>query len=155
MFHHRLTSYIVSLLDKLANLLANISDLYWTKIKTQHVKCWSNVSWAEIKDPRNVPKSLFLSNVVHKCVYIPVSEHLSFAKIIHAPNRCSISKSRLNNMIIRHRCTLCWGQLKATLKCGVLSHNTMPLMSQVLGEHEIGMLTAGNVHQSCCYRIEC
>ena len=32
---------------------------------------------------------------------------------------------------------------KATLKCAVLSHNTMPQMSQVLREHVIGMLTAG------------
>jgi hypothetical protein len=28
-------------------------------------------------------KSLFLSNLVHKFVYIPVSEHFSFVKIIH------------------------------------------------------------------------
>ena len=31
----------------------------------------------------------------------------------------------------------------ATLKCAVLSHNTMPQMSQVLRERAIGMLTAG------------
>ena len=38
---------------------------------------------------------------------------------------------------------MCWGQLKATLKCAVLSHNTMPQMSQVMRERAIGMLTAG------------
>ena len=32
---------------------------------------------------------------------------------------------------------------KATLKCAVLSHNTMPQMNQALREHAIGMLTAG------------
>jgi hypothetical protein len=31
----------------------------------------------------------------------------------------------------------------APLKCAVLSHNTMPKMSQVLREYGIGMLTAG------------
>ena len=30
-----------------------------------------------------------------------------------------------------------------SLKCAVLSHNTMPQMSQVLRERAIGMLTAG------------
>ncbi len=33
--------------------------------------------------------------------------------------------------------------LKATLKCAVLSHSTMPQMSQVFRERAIGMLTAG------------
>jgi hypothetical protein len=33
------------------------------------------------------------------------------------------------------------GTIKATLKCSVLSHNTMPQMSQAL--RAIGMLTAG------------
>ena len=36
-----------------------------------------------------------------------------------------------------------WGQKKATLKCAVLSHNTMPQMSQVLRKCAIGMLIAG------------
>ena len=38
-------------------------------------------------------KSLFCSNFVHKFVYIPVSDHFSFAKIIHQPDRCGISIS--------------------------------------------------------------
>ncbi len=33
--------------------------------------------------------------------------------------------------------------IKATLKCAVLSHSTMPQMSQVLRECAIGLLTAG------------
>ena len=37
----------------------------------------------------------------------------------------------------------CAGDNKRPLKCAVLSHNTMPQMSQVLRERAIGMLTAG------------
>ena len=45
-------------------------------------------------------KSLFILNVVQKCVYIPVSEHFSFAKIIYPPDRCGISRNWLNSMVI-------------------------------------------------------
>ena len=38
-------------------------------------------------------KSLFLSTFVHTFLYILVSEHFSFAKIIHPPDRCGISIS--------------------------------------------------------------
>jgi hypothetical protein len=58
------------------------------------VKCWTHVSWAEIKIPINV---LFaqkaLSNVVNQFVYIHVNEHFAFAKIIHPPDRWGISGS--------------------------------------------------------------
>ena len=64
---------------------------------------------------------------VQKCVYIPVSQHFSF----------SISRSCLNSMIITQV-----HLVLATLKCAVLSHNTMPQMSQDLREGAIGMLTA-------------
>ena len=77
--------------------LLTTCKLHWTKIWTQHVP------WAEIKDPRKCSictKSLFLSNVVHKFVYIPSSEHFYIAKIIHPPDRCGISRSWLNSMII-------------------------------------------------------
>ena len=57
-----------------------------------------------------------------------------------------------------------WGTVMATLKCAVLSHNTMPQMSQVLKECAIGMLTAGmstravasefNVHLSTRCRLQ-
>uniref|UniRef100_A0A8C7MD01 Calsyntenin-1 n=1 Tax=Oncorhynchus kisutch TaxID=8019 RepID=A0A8C7MD01_ONCKI len=36
---------------------------------------------------------LFLSNFWHIFVYVPVNEHVSFAKIIHPPKRCGISRS--------------------------------------------------------------
>ncbi len=45
-------------------------------------------------------KGLFLSNIVHKSVEICVSEHFSFAEIIHPPHRCGISICRLDSMII-------------------------------------------------------
>jgi hypothetical protein len=45
-------------------------------------------------------KSLFSSNFVHKCVYIPVSEHFSFARIIHPPDSCGISRSCFNSTVI-------------------------------------------------------
>ena len=64
-----------------------------------NVKSWSHVSW----DPRNVPntqKNVFLSNFEQKCANIPVTEHFSFAKIIHPPDRCGISRSWLNSTII-------------------------------------------------------
>jgi hypothetical protein len=94
------------------------------KIQTQHIKCWSHVSRAEIKDPRNCP--LFISDFVHKFVYIPVSERFSFAKIIHPPDRCGISRSWLNSVIITQavlgtikghttQCRWCltfWGSMK-------------------------------------------
>ena len=86
-------------------------------------------------------KSLFLSNVMHKFVYILVCEHFSFAKIIYPPDRCGISRSWWNRMVVT-QVHFVLGTMKATLKCAVLCHNTMPQMSQVR-EHVTGMLTAG------------
>ena len=58
---------------------------------------------------------------------------------------------------------MCWGQLKAILKCSVF--HTMPQKSQVLRECAIGMLTAGmstrtvtrelNVHFNNIERLQC
>ena len=117
----------------------------WRIEEWKHVKCWSHVSWAEIKDPRNVPnthKTLFLLNVVHKFVYIPVSEDFSIAKIIHPPDSCGISRSWLNSKIIT-QVHLVLGTIKGHSKNVQLSsHIIMPQMSQVLREHAIVMLTA-------------
>jgi hypothetical protein len=80
------------------------------------------ISWN--KRSRNVPyakKNTFLSYFVHKCVYISVSEHFSFAMIIHPPDRCGISRSWLHSMLITQV-----HLVQATQKCAVLSHNTMP-----------------------------
>ncbi len=49
-------------------------------------------------------KDLFLSNIVHKSVLICVSEHFSFAEIIHPPHRCGISRCWLDSMIIAQVC---------------------------------------------------
>ena len=93
-------------------------------------------------------KSLFLSDFVHKFVYIPVSEHFSFAKIIHPPDRCSISRSWLNSMIITH-VYLVLGTIKGHSKmCSfVTQHNA----SEVLRECTIGMLTAGISTRDECW----
>ena len=88
-------------------------------------------------------KCLFFSNVVHKFVYIPhFTDHFSFAKIIHPPDRWGISRSWLNSMIITQM-HLVLGKIKGHSKMCRLSHNTMPQMSQILRECAIGMLTAG------------
>jgi hypothetical protein len=64
-------------------------------------------------------------------------------------------------MIITQMYLVLGTKKKATLKCAVLSHNTMPQMSQVLKEHVIGMLTAGmstravNVHLSTISHLQC
>jgi hypothetical protein len=43
----------------------------YLKYKMQHVKCWLQFLWAEIKDPRNLIPTviLFLSNSLHKFVH--------------------------------------------------------------------------------------
>jgi hypothetical protein len=68
-------------------------------------------------------KSLFFKNSLHKFVYIPVSEHFSFAKTIHPPDRCGISRIWSNSMIIT-QVHLVLGTMKGNSKCSVLSHDT-------------------------------
>ena len=65
-------------------------------------------------------ESLFLSNFGCKCVYIPVSEHFSFAKITQHDHYTGAP---------------CAGRTKKTLK---VCHRCLKLR-----EHSIGMLTAG------------
>jgi hypothetical protein len=79
-----------------------------------------------------------LSKFVHKFVYISVSEHFSFAKKIHPPDRCGMIKQHDN-----YTAASCAGDNKTNLQSPGLSHNTMPQMTQVLREHAIVMLTAG------------
>jgi hypothetical protein len=53
-----------------------------------------SMSWNKISQKCSVhTKSLFLTNVVHKFPYIPVSVHFSINKVIHPPDRCGISRS--------------------------------------------------------------
>jgi hypothetical protein len=78
-------------------------------------------------------KSLFLSNFVHKFVYIPVSEHFSFAKIIHPLDSCGISRSWLNSMIIT-QVHLVLGTMKG--------HTTQCHRYLKFWRSAIGMLTA-------------
>ena len=56
----------------------NVLYTQWTEIKTQHVKFWSHVSWAEIKDPRHFPyaqKAYFSKRLCTICQYVqPASQ---------------------------------------------------------------------------------
>jgi hypothetical protein len=75
----------------------------WQAILNKNINATCNVfvSWAELKDPRNLPysqKAYFSQILCTNLFYIPVSEHFSFAKIIHPLDRHGIS--RLNGMII-------------------------------------------------------
>jgi hypothetical protein len=73
-------------------------------------------------------------------VYIPVSEHFSFAKIIHPPDRCGISRRSLNSMIIT-QVHLVLGTIKGHSKmCNVTTQNNI---TDVLRERAIGILTRG------------
>ena len=54
------------------------------------------MSW----NKRSQKLSIISLKFLHKFVYIPVSEHFSFAKIVHPPDRCGTSRSWLNSVII-------------------------------------------------------
>ena len=123
------------------------------KIEMQHVKCWSHVSWAELKDPRNVPYA-------QKCyffqmfVYIPVSDHFSYANIIHPPDRWSISRSWLNSMIIT-QVHLVLVAIKGSSKmCSFVTQHNATDVSGFEGASN-WHADCRNVHQSCCQRLEC
>ena len=105
------------------------------------VPCFT--SWNKISQTFVIgTKSLFLSNFGHKLVYIPFSEHFSFSKIIHPHDRCDISRSWLNGMIIT-QVHLVLGTIKGHSKLYnfVTQHNATD-DSSFIGM-AIGMLTAG------------
>jgi hypothetical protein len=99
-------------------------------------------------------KSLLRSNFVHKYIYIPVSEHFSFAKIIHPPGRCGISRSWLNSMIIT-QVHLVLGTIKGHSKmfCFVTQHNAIDV-SRLEGACN-WHADCRKVHQSRCQKTEC
>ena len=99
----------------------------------------------------------FLYNFVHKFVYIHVSEHFSLAKIIHPPDRCGISRSWLNSMIIT-QVHLVLGTIKWHSKmCSFATqHNATAISSfeRACNWHA----DCRNVHQSCfptISRLQC
>ena len=106
------------------------------------VPCFMN--WNKISQKCTLCiKSLFFSNV-----YIPVSELFSFAKIIHPPDRCDISRSWLNCVIF----TQVLGTTKGHSKmCSfVTQHNATDASSWGACHRHAD---CRNVHQSCCQRI--
>ncbi len=84
-------------------------------------------------------KGLFLSNMFTN-LSKSVSEHFSFAEIIHPPHRCGISRYWLDSLIITQVC-LRLATLKGLSK--MCSFITKQQMSQILRERAIGVLTAG------------
>ena len=97
-------------------------------------------------------KSLFLSNVVHKFVYIPVSEHFSFAKIRHPPDRCHISRSWLSVVIAQVHHVL--GTIKGHSKmCSFVKQHNATAVSSFEGACN-WHADCRNVPQSCFQIIE-
>ena len=75
----------------------------------------------------------YISNFVHKFIYVPVSEHFSFAKIIHPPDRCGMSRSGLNGMIIT-QVHLVLGKIKGHSKmCIFVTHHNAKYVSSFEG----------------------
>ena len=94
---------------------------------------------------------LFLSKFVNKFVYITVSEQFSFNKIIHPPDRCGISRSWLNSVIITQV-----HLVPRTIKCHYVQfcHTTQCHRCQVEWVCDCHA-DCRHVHQSCCQRIVC
>ena len=120
------------------------------------ISCIPNVKWVPcfMSWNKKIPytQNAFLPNFLHKCVYFPVSEHVSFAKIIHPPDRCAISTSWLNSMIIT-QVHLVLGTIKGHSKmCSfVTQHNATDYTSfeRVCNWYP----DYRNVHQSCCQKM--
>jgi hypothetical protein len=110
------------------------------------------LNWNKISQKCSIcTKSSFLSNIVHKFVYIPVSEHFSVVKIIHPPH---ISRSWLNSTIIT-QVHLVLGTIKSLSKMCIFvtQHNTTDLSHF---ERACNWnADCRNVYQSCWQRILC
>jgi hypothetical protein len=111
------------------------------------------MSWN--KRSRNVPYSLkadFSQFLCTKFVYIRLSEHFSFAKIIHPSDKCGISRSWLNSMIII-QVHLVLGTITGHSKmCSFVTQNNATNVSRFEGAC-YWHADYRNVHQSCCQRI--
>ena len=108
-----------------------------------YVKSWSHVSWAGKKD-------IFHT---HKLVYIPDSEHFSFAKIIHPPDTCGISRSGLNRMVIT-QVHLVPGTIKGHFKmCSIVTQHNATDVSNFEGAYN-WHADCRNFHQRCwCWGV--
>ena len=127
------------------------ANVIWTKIYKVLVPCFK--SWNKIFQKCFIcTKSVFLSNGVHKFVYILVSENFSFAKIIHPPDRCGISRSWLNSIIIT-QVHLVLGT-KGHKMCSFVTQHNATDVSTFEGACN-WHADCRNVHQSCCQIIYC
>ena len=118
-------------------------------ISTQHVKCWFHELKYKIPDIFHTHKNI-ISLKLWAQSFTSVSEHFSFAKIIHPPDRCGISRSWLNSMIIT-QVNLVLGEINGHSKMFsfVTQHNATDV------SHFDGVCKYRNAHQICCQIIEC
>ena len=106
-------------------------------------------------------KSLILSNFGHKFVNIPVIEDFSFAKLIRPPDRCGISRSWFNSMLIT-QVHIVVGTIKGHSKmCSFVTqrHSCLKLRQRAIGVLTVGMsIRAGarecNVNLSSISRLQ-
>ena len=102
----------------------------------------------------------YFSQIVHKFVYIPVSENFSFAKIIYPPDRCGISRSWLKQH--EHYITqvhLVLGTIKGHSKmCSfVTQHNATDVSSfeVAFNWHADCRIAHHSCCQKCCWCQRC
>jgi hypothetical protein len=116
------------------------------------VRCFMSWNKRSQKCSMRTKKSLFLSILCTNMFYIPVTEHFSFAMIIHPPDRCGISRRLLNSMIIT-QVHLVLGAIKGHSEmCSfVTQHNATDVLNV---EGACNWHTeCKNVNQRCCQRI--
>ncbi len=113
------------------------------------------MSWTKISKIFSMyTKGLFLSNIVHKSALIGVSEHFSFAEIIHPPHRCGITRYWLDSMIIAQVC-LRLGRIKGNSKmCSFITQFNATDAASFEGAWN-WHADCRHVHLSCCPWIEC
>ena len=100
----------------------------------QHVKCWSNVSWAEIKYPRKCVSLKCAQICLHCCEW-------AFLICLDNPYAWQVWYiKKLIKQYDHYTGAPCAGDKRPLLKCAALSHNIMPQISQVLRQCAMGIV---------------
>ena len=107
------------------------------------------MSWNKISQRLSIHTKRLCKQIVHNLRDIPVSEHFSFAKIIHPPDRFGISRTWLNSMIITqmHFVLVTKGNSKLCSFITTQCHRCLKFCRE--------RSDCRNVHQSCSQRIWC
>ena len=101
LFDYQFTPFTKEHLLSTKMYYCNLSSTSLPPLATCKVLVPCFVSWNTISQKCSIcTKSLFIWNVVHKFVYNPVCVHFSFANITHPPDKCGISRSWLNSVVI-------------------------------------------------------